>query len=149
MHIIYGECRRNASAAARLYRERYPNVARHPDHRVFIYAHLSYSQGRLPSNRTAGGRPQEHNDDVVLNEIESDPNASVRTIERSTGIPKSIAHRILQQNNYHPYHVQRVQSLLPRDYAPRVEFCRTMLAKNSEDPQFLNHTNQHLKKTVI
>lgn len=139
MHIIYGECRRNASAAARLYRERYPNVARHPDHRVFIYAHLSYSQGRLPSNRTAGGRPQEHNDDVVLNEIESDPNASVRTIERSTGIPKSIAHRILQQNNYHPYHVQRVQSLLPRDYAPRVEFCRTMLAKNSEDPQFLNH----------
>lgn len=138
MHIIYGECHCNASAAARLYRERYPNAARHPDHRVFINVHQSYSQGRLPSAHTAGGRPRGYEENVVLNEVENDPSTSLRAIERATGIPKSIAQRILKRCDYHPYHVQRVQNLLPRDYAPRIEFCRTMLAKIREDPQFLN-----------
>ncbi|PZC80774.1 hypothetical protein B5X24_HaOG213998 [Helicoverpa armigera] len=40
MHLIYGECRCNTSVAARLYRERYPNV------------HAPYSEGRLPSRTT-------------------------------------------------------------------------------------------------
>lgn len=38
----------------------------------------------------------------------------------------------------HPYHVQRVQSLLPRDYPARVAFCERMLREHREDPQFLN-----------
>lgn len=138
MHLIYGECRCNASAAARLYRERYPDVERHPDYRVFQNVHASYSEGRLPSARTAGGRPRADHDDVVLNEVENDPSTSIRIIENATGVPKSIAHRILKRYELHPYHVQRVQSLLPRDYAPRIAFCRSMLAKIREDPDFLN-----------
>lgn len=108
MHLIYGECRCNGSAAARLYRERYPNAVRHPDHRVFISVHTAYSEGRLPSTRMAGGRPRRDVDDVVLNEVQSDPSISVRAIERSTGVPKSIAHRSLKRHQYHPYHIQRM-----------------------------------------
>lgn len=37
---------------------------------------------------------------------------------------------------FHLYHVQRVQ--FTTDYAPRIDFCRTMLAINRENPQFLN-----------
>lgn len=138
MHFIYGECRGNASAAARLYRERYPNAERHPDHRVFVNVHMAYSQGRLPSARASGGRTQGYDEDIILNLIENDPSTSVRAIEISTGIPKSVVHRVLKTNKLHPYHVQRVQDLLPRDYAPRLEFCRTMVAKNSENPSFLD-----------
>lgn len=60
MHFICGECRSNASAAARLYRERYPNAERHPDHRVFVSLYIAYSQGRFPNARTSGGRPRKN-----------------------------------------------------------------------------------------
>lgn len=137
MHLIYGECRCNGSAAARLYRERYPNATRHPDHRVFTNVHRLLSEGRLPGQVHGEGR-RYHYDDVVIQAVEEDPSVSVRGIEASTGVPKSVAHRILKQNELHPYHVQRVQSLLERDYSPRVAFCQTMLDRHREDPQFLS-----------
>lgn len=100
--------------------------------------HASYSEGRLPSARTSGGRPQGNYDVKVLNEVENDPSTSVRAIEIATGVAKSTAHRFLKRYDFHPYHGQRVQSLFTRDHAPRVDFCRTMLAKIREDPDFLN-----------
>lgn len=80
MHFIYGECRGNASEAARLYRERYPNAERHPDHRVFVNVHVAYSEGRLPSARTSGGRSRTYDDDTILAEIE---NQRSREIQRN------------------------------------------------------------------
>ncbi|XP_026320368.1 uncharacterized protein LOC113230565 [Hyposmocoma kahamanoa] len=114
MHLIYGECHGNGSAAARLFRERYPNLERYPDHRVFFNVHQAYMEGRLPSTRRSGERPEAEDDyeDVVLGEIANDPSTSVRGIELATGVPKSTAHRILKKLKFHPYHVQRVQTLL-------------------------------------
>lgn len=138
MHYIYGECRGNGAAAAILYRERYPNALRRPDHRVFINVHLAYAEGRMPHIRVRTGRPRMDYDEEVLQEIENDPTTSARAIERRTGIPKSTVNRITRRYQYHPYHVQRVQALLPRDYAKRVQFCRRMLQKHREDPEFLD-----------
>ncbi|CAH1958834.1 unnamed protein product [Acanthoscelides obtectus] len=76
-------------------------------------------------------------EDSVLQVVEGDPSTSVRQIEASTGVPKRIAHQILRKNEHHPYHVQRVKSLKPRDYLPRVEFCQTMLQIHWTDPRFL------------
>lgn len=141
MHFIYGECRGNASAAATLYRERYPN-ARHPDYRVFIRVHGCYSEGRMPGSGiggTSSGRAANVDlQDVVLQEIENNPSTSTRAIARHTGIGKSTVHDILKRNAFHPYHVTRVQTLQPRDYANRLRFCRQMLTKIEEDPQFFN-----------
>lgn len=137
MHFVYGECQGNSCAAARLYRERYPNL-RHPDHRVFRNVHLAYSQGVLPGNRGGLGRPRGDYDEDVLQEIQNDPSTSTRNIERNLGISKSVANRILRRYGYHPYHIQRVQALLPRDYPLRVQFCQTMLQKHREDPNFIN-----------
>ncbi|KAL3287028.1 hypothetical protein HHI36_001514 [Cryptolaemus montrouzieri] len=83
MHFIYGECGCNISAAARLYRERYPNAERHPDYRV----------------RKSGGRPQADYEDMVLDEVENDAGTSVRAIEMNTGVPKSSAQRISNDTN--------------------------------------------------
>lgn len=137
MHLIYGECRCNASAAARLYRQRYPNAARHPDHRVFGNVNRSLSEGRFPSQVHSEGRSRLPYDDIVLQAVAEDPSTSMRQIEASTGVPKSVAHRILKSHELHPYHVTRVQTLLPRDYLPRVTFCETMLQRQREDPRFI------------
>lgn len=138
MHLIYGECRCNAGAAARLYRERYPNAVRHPDSRVFVNVHRLLSEGRFPHQAVNEGRPRFDVEDEVLQAVADDPSTSVRAIESSTGVPKSTAHRILQAEKFHPYHVQRVQGLLPRDHPARLAFCRRMLRMHREDPQFFN-----------
>lgn len=142
MHYIYGEARGNAREAARLYRERYPNL-RHPDHRVFLRVHNSLLEGRILGSGvgvggTSEGRPRQVNEEIILRQIEEDASTSVRVIARRTGIARTTVHRVLKRNRFYPYHLQRVQTLEPRDYVRRVEFCRIMLRKISEDPQFFN-----------
>ncbi|CAH0720539.1 unnamed protein product, partial [Brenthis ino] len=141
MHFVYGECRGNANAAAALYRERYPN-ARHPDYRVFIRVHSCYSEGRIPGSGVGGssaGRIANPDfEDMVLQEVEQDPSTSIRAVARRTGISKSTVHSILKRYKLHPFHVTRVQTLQPRDFHSRLRFCRQMLAKIEEDPQFFN-----------
>lgn len=142
MHYIYGECQGNARAAARLYRQRYPNEDRYPDYRVFINVHRLYSEAVIPGRADHEQDRGDHDlemEDEVIQRVRDHPGVSVRSIEQLTGIPKSSAHRILQRNRYHPYHYQKVQALLPRDYQPRVAFCRRMLAMHRADPNFLNN----------
>lgn len=148
MHLIYGETRfepqrggvaYNAREAARLYAQRFPN-RQHPAYGVFIRTYHAYRAGRMPGidHGHQPGRPQTADEDAVLEIIEEEPDTSIRKIERRTGISKSTTHRILKRHGYHPYHVQRVQTLEPRDYAARVRFCRTMIAKINEDPNFFD-----------
>lgn len=119
----------NARAAARLYRERYPNENRYPDYRVFFRVHSAFLEGR----------PRRIDEEAVLKLIEEDPSTSIRSIWRRTGVSIATVHRILKRYELLPYHSQRVQSLLPRDFPARVQFCRTMLRKIREDPKFFNH----------
>ncbi|GBP93661.1 hypothetical protein EVAR_65786_1 [Eumeta japonica] len=136
MHLIYGECRCNASAVARLYRERYPNLERYPDRRVFVNVHRSLTEGgHFPNQILAGGRPSFPYEEEVLQRSQMTqvfPFVELKKEEYS----KATAHRILQRAKMHPFHVQRVQSL-PRDYPERISFCRTMLQRHNENPQFI------------
>ncbi|CAH1968807.1 unnamed protein product [Acanthoscelides obtectus] len=136
MHLVYGETRRintrggasySARKAARIYAERNPN-RQHPAYGVFLRVHDAYSQGRFPGGPRSEGRPRRHNDDVVVEHVTTDPSTSLRAIERRTGIPRSSAHRILQTLRYHPYQMQKVQFVLNRDYAPRVQFFAEKLS---------------------
>lgn len=146
MYLIYGETRRvsnrgvvtlNSRLAARLYAERYPNRTP-PSYHVIERLDSAYREGRVPGTRGGEGRPQTTDEDVVLQQVTEDPSTSVRLIQSRTGIPKSSAHRVLKRNRYHPYHIQRVQTLLTSDYARRVQFCQRMLEKNREDPDFFH-----------
>nr|CAH7726603.1 unnamed protein product [Callosobruchus chinensis] len=93
--------------------------------------------GHLPNHERGGGRPAKPEEDEVLEAVEEDPSTSLRAIEITTGVPKSTAHRILKRHELHPYHVQRVQTLLPADYQRRVNFSRTILERYRDDPFFL------------
>ncbi|GBP11275.1 hypothetical protein EVAR_92817_1 [Eumeta japonica] len=134
MHLIYGECRCNASDF-----ERHPNLERYPDHCVFIIVHRSLTEGgHFPNRIQAGGTPSFPYEEGVLQEVADDLSTSVRGIEERTGIPKSTAHRILQRAEMHPFpSIQRVQCLLPRDYPERILFCGTMLQRHNQNPQFI------------
>lgn len=140
MHYIYGLCNGNANRAASAYREKYPNL-RHPDYRVFIRVHNAFMEGRFPGTGIGGaseGRPQRHNAAEVLEIVAEDPGTSISVITRRTGIPQKSVHRILKRHELYPYHYQRVQTLLPRDAAARVTFCRTMLRKMREDQTYFD-----------
>lgn len=142
MHYLYGFCDGNARAAARAYRERYPNRDCFPDYRVFIRVHNSYTNGRLPGQHGGrDGRGQQVVENVrernqVLAEIQRDRSTSQRRISRAIGIPRSRVQRILKKNKLRPYHIKRVQDLIPGDFEKRVQFCREMLQRNREDPEF-------------
>lgn len=58
-----------------------------------IGVHMPETEGRLPSTRMAGGRPRRDYDDVVLNEVQSDPRISVSANE-------SLMHEDLSQYQF-------------------------------------------------
>ncbi|XP_070529809.1 uncharacterized protein [Cardiocondyla obscurior] len=45
-------------------------------------------------------------------------------------------HNTLEENMLHPYHDQRVQQLLPRDFGSRLRFCKEFLAKCRRNASF-------------
>ncbi|CAK1601563.1 unnamed protein product [Parnassius mnemosyne] len=148
MYLIYGETRQvstrgivslNARLAARLYAERYPDRV-HPTYEVIKRLDSAYREGRIPGTRgSQSGRPRTIEDDIVLQEREEEPSTSVRMIQSRTGITKSSVYRILKKRyQFHPYHIQRVQTLLQGDYVKRVLFCRRMLELNRQDPDFFH-----------
>lgn len=138
MYFIYGLCNANARQAARTYRERYPNRDRYPDHRIFLRVNNAYLEGRIPGAANNVGRPRRVDELQILAEVTEEPSTSVRRISRRTGIAKTTVHRILKRNSLYPYHIQRVQALLPADYQRRIDFCAEMLRRCRQDPLFFN-----------
>ncbi|GBP03758.1 hypothetical protein EVAR_2482_1 [Eumeta japonica] len=105
---ICGECRGNASRAAALHRQGYPNPRNQClDYRIFLPVNKTYLEGRIPRVHHGERRPQYDYESYVSNGIDSVPTISVREIQRSTGIPKATVHLILKRNRYHPYHYCR------------------------------------------
>lgn len=138
MHFIYGLCDGNARQAARVYRERYPDRDRYPDHRIFLRVSNAYLEGRIPGSAIHEGRPRVVDEHQILADVEENPTTSVRRISRRTGVARSTVHRILKRNSLYPYHVQRVQALLPSDFQKRMDFCREMIRRCRQDSLFFN-----------
>ncbi|CAH2102542.1 unnamed protein product [Euphydryas editha] len=114
MHYFYGYARGNTAEAARLFREQVERrgdraLERWPDHRTILRVRDVYREGRVPGT-IPGHLPLIRDPalvEEVIEEIERDPSVSVRTIELRTGTSKSVTHRILQSEGYHPYHIQK------------------------------------------
>lgn len=145
MHYFYGYACGNASLAARMFRDylqrrggRQPET--YPDHRAILRVHRAYEEGRNPANtnRSRTIRADPGRIDIVLEEVARDPSTSTRAISRRTGIPHVSVHRILRVERIHPYHIRKVQDLLPTDYQRRVDFCQEMLRRDAEDTNFFD-----------
>lgn len=139
MHYVYGLADGNATEARHIYQERYPNRAL-PDSRTFSNIHRRLSETGCFHKGNSEGRPRTVRtpeiEEAVLHEIDEHPETSTRKIARGLNICHQIVWRILVDFLLYPYHILRVQALLPRDFPQRVNFCRWYLQKVRRNPQF-------------
>jgi hypothetical protein len=75
-------------------------------------------------------------EEAVLEAVDDDPRRSVRVIARMVGSSKSTTHRIIQEQQLHPFHYTTVQHLQEADYPRRIGFCRSLLQQNELNPNF-------------
>ncbi|CAH0771727.1 unnamed protein product [Bemisia tabaci] len=140
MVYVYGYCNGNAVQSAAEYSVRFPNRTT-PSPQTFrrTFSRLRETGSLfLPTqgdgvfaplydvNRTA----------TILEHFDNDPRTSTRRAAAILEILKSTVHETLRADGRHPYHLQRVQNLLPGDLPRRVEFCNWFLTKSAEHPLF-------------
>lgn len=143
MHFVYGRANGNGLEAQRLYAELYPHRTL-PHHNIFARIHQRLREhGNFSRNTVDCGRAREVRtvglEEAVLNLIEESPATSTRKIANILNISYSTVFRILKEQQLYPYHIQRVQALLPRDFLPRLIFCQWILQMITPVPQFLRH----------
>jgi hypothetical protein len=118
MVFVYGFCDGNAATAAAEYQRRYPN------RRTMQNTYQSLRQtGSLPRPTYERQRFQLRTQGEILNAVERSPRARVCRISLTTGVPRMQIRRILHHDGLYPYHLQRVQHLLPNYYEQRLQFC--------------------------
>jgi predicted DNA-binding protein YlxM (UPF0122 family) len=142
MLLIYGECGRNARAAARMYAQRFPN-RNHPNHKVILSAIARTIEAGhiLPNRKETGGAPRTvrtvENEEAILDAFE-EGTESIREVAQELNISKTSVHRVMKTERRHPYHYTRVQHLQPEDYPARWEFCTWLLNLEENTPNFVS-----------
>lgn len=139
MHLMYGAANCDATAARRLYANRFPTRAT-PDRSMFERIHRQLREtGSFHAHRADTGpqRAMDH-EEPILQHVANNPSTSVRAVAARCGVSRSTVQRVLSDDEQHPYHFQRVHSLKPADYLPRVEFCKWFLQKMETQPDFPN-----------
>ena len=115
MILLYGEARGNGRAARCLYQDRFPQRPT-PSHILFaLITQRLRERGTFTASR-------------------NDPSTSIRAIARVMDVARSTVWNILHEQQLHAYHLQRVDSLLPVDFAPCVEFCTWFLHRCINEP---------------
>lgn len=140
MIYIYGLADGNCYEAVRIYRERFPNN-RTPNHQTFRNIFLRLRESGSFRRGPVVGRPLTTRtvelEEAILNEVEQRPSTSTRQIAANFGVSHTLVWSVLRDQLLYPYHIQRVQALLPRDFPPRLRFCQWTLQKIAQNPQFV------------
>lgn len=140
MHFMYGLANRNALRAKRLYAEKFPERIA-PNRKTFERIHQRLCETGTFKQGGGTGRPRTVRtvqlEENVLNMVEEDPSTSTRKISNELNVSSGTVWHILRENLLYPYHIQRVQALLPDDFLPRIAFCEWLLYKMIQIPQLL------------
>lgn len=142
IHFTYGLANGNAYEARRLYQERYPNRTT-PTSKTFsrIHARLRETGTFEKASHLSGAHRTvrtPETEEAVLNLVEEHPETSTRKVALTLNISHVLVWKILIDNLLYPYHIQRVQALLPRDFPLRINFCRWFLQCLIQNPLFQN-----------
>ncbi|XP_066253696.1 uncharacterized protein, partial [Euwallacea similis] len=141
MVFVYGLADGKCLAARRIYMERFPNHQA-PNHQTFknLFQRLCDTGSLLKT--PGGGKPITRRtpevEEEILRRIEENPGTSTRKIVAVLNISHKVVWTVLKEQQLYPYHIQRVQALLPQDYPPRIQFSQLILQKVALDPQFLS-----------
>ena len=141
MHLVYGRAQGNARNAERMYRDQFPN--RHlPGPRFSTNLHMRLRETGMfrTDRRVNAGRPANRvfvDEDLIVQHFEKNSrDSTTRVSRRFENINHMTVWRILRQNNFHPFHFQRVQGLLEADFAPRLQFSQWILCKQEKHELF-------------
>lgn len=140
MYFVNGKSNRRARNA---YALKYPN-RRIPNEKTFLHTVQRLRDfGCFKPHTQDNGRDQtlrvRNVEEGILNTVYERPETSTRRLAAEYGVSQSTVNRMLHMHSLHPYHVQKVQALLPTDRPKRIQFCQWILEKYYEDPQFLSH----------
>lgn len=139
MIIIYGECRRNAAAAAALYQERFPNrrvVTTDQLRRVVRRLQTTGQLTARPRARRPRGAGRPEHVQQVLTAVRENPHTSSRAIGSQLQISHQTVLRILKTRGFHPYHMQIHQHLQINDPLRRLEYCNWLDVQLDGHPDF-------------
>ncbi|CAF4865459.1 unnamed protein product [Pieris macdunnoughi] len=121
--------RQCSRAAAREYRDRYPNRDHFPDYRVFMRVHNTYMEGVLPGQKALrAGRPlvQFENEDQVLMEANLDPDKASTGHIRNSGSPRSTVQHLFKESKYLPTLAKGARRCALLTMNLECRFCREM-----------------------
>lgn len=141
MHFVYGMAQGNSREARRIYLQRYPH-RRVPNRQTFVKIHQRLSEsGTFKRSTAVIGRPATARtvevEEAVLHEIEHSPGTSTRKIANELNVSHVAVWQILRTYQLYPYHIQRVQALLPADFLQRVAYC-TWFSRQQAYPNFMS-----------
>ena len=79
-----------------------------------------------------------HVKEQILERIDEDPKLSTKLLGLEIGVSKDVVQRTLKEQQLYPYHIQKVQDLLPPDLDQRLRFCRFITEQIQEKVNFAN-----------
>lgn len=140
MVLVYGQCQCNGRESVRAYREKFPN-RRVPNHQTFgnIVRRLRETGSLKPKHSDRGRqrtRLTVELEERILERVEEDPKISTRRLGHQLEVSKDVIHTVIKEQLLHPYHLQKVQELLPLDYEARLTFCQFIQSQRIRDPDF-------------
>lgn len=132
-----------ATRAKEAYGRQFPN-RRIPGAGTFIrIVQRLRDHGTLSSNMVDNGRARsramEATVDNILDEVQQHPETSTRRLALRYNVSQSTVDRSLRDHGLYPYHVQKVQALLPADLPKRIQFSQWLLRKHFENSDFLRY----------
>lgn len=135
--LTYGECRKNALAAQRLYAERYPG-RQHPCRQYFSFLERKFRQEEEINPRDNNFVIDEATEINVLAYVEMNPTASTREIGLEVQISHESARQILKKHGFRSFKYQLHQHLYEDDRDRRLDYCDWLLHNNTEDHNFVS-----------
>ncbi|KAJ8917919.1 hypothetical protein NQ315_002612 [Exocentrus adspersus] len=134
VNMVYAieEAHGNCLLASRIYQANNPDLQRYPLTKCFVKlkqrfertANANYEK----TARTHACSNQDRQIDIVGCAIQN-PSISIREIS----ISKSVVHRTLKKNHFHPYHPEHYQFLTEQDCQKRVQFCEWATIKLQDE----------------
>ena len=126
MIMYYGATGGNGGRALRMYQNGFQTEITLTTMFARLYQRLREDGSLRP--RCIGGRPRQKRtpafEEEMLERIGNDPSTSTRAIAHAMISNQSSVLRVLQEQNPHAYHLQKVQGLGPNDFAHRVRFVQ-------------------------
>jgi hypothetical protein len=140
MVFLYGRHNGSVKQAVAAYAAAFPN-RRHPSRSGLRGIVNRLRETGTFHHRRRSGRPRsasnEELETFVLAAVEANPFVSTYAVASDFGISQTTVRRILKRHRHRPYKPHLLHGLLPRDHAPREQFCHWALEQIDHIPDFL------------